>query len=375
MRARWRNFELPTRVILDKSTATPTYGSFTAEPFSSGFGHTIGNSLRRILLGHIEGAAPYYCKIKGVAHQFSTIPGIVEDVVEICLNLKQLVVKLQEGIDQRKLILEFHDKGEIKASHFMADAAVEIINPDLHIATATEEVDFMLEVGIKKSRGYVSAEENYASLEEPELDIIPLDSVFSPVVKVSYDVRQTRLGTKTNYDSLIINITTKGNISPEEALIEAAKILRKHLIPFTHYYELNKEVVLTEKIESEVRIRKKLIEEFKSKLIKPIFELDLSVRATHCMKAAKIKTVGELVTRTEQDLLKIKNFGKTTLREVKKKLEELGLTLGMDTEQILKDMEEQPISSLTGPQPFYLRPVKAQPVEQEETREESIEVG
>lgn len=326
MRIRWRGLELPIRMDVEKETLTDKYGKFIAAPFERGFGHTIGNSLRRILLSSLEGCAVVSVKINNISHEFTYIPGIVEDVTDIILNIKNLVVK--SHTDQPKLIrIEANKKGEVKAKDIITDDNVEVINEDLHIATLSEDVDFSVEMQVQKGRGYVTAEENES--EEQEIGLIALDSMFSPVRNVRYAIEETRVGRRTNYDRLIMEIWTNGVVSPEMALVEAAKILRKHLNPFVQYFEIGRELQQVEKrmgIESVPEISE---EELNKKLSIPITELDLSVRASNCLETANILTVGDLVSKKEEQLLEIKNFGKTTLKEVKKKLTQLNLTIGM----------------------------------------------
>lgn len=328
MRIRWRGFELPTRITVDQQSLTSTYGKFIAEPFERGYGITIGNSLRRVLLSSLEGSAVTSVKIKGVKHEFSTIPGVVEDVTDIILNIKSLIVRLQED-HPRKIRIDAHKKGEVRAKDIITDGAVEIINPDLYIATLSESTDFVVEMEVKKGRGYVTAEEN--APEEAEIGFISVDSVFSPVRKVRYYTEDTRVGRRTNYDRLVMEIWTNGVVTPEMTLVEAAKILRKHLTPFVQYFELGRELphVETKPALEMVEFGRELPDELQAKLDKPVAELDLSVRASNCLEAANIRNLRELVSHTEEEVLDIRNFGKTTLKEVKKKLALLGLSLGM----------------------------------------------
>ncbi|HHT9110217.1 MAG TPA: DNA-directed RNA polymerase subunit alpha [Candidatus Brocadiaceae bacterium] len=326
MRIRWRGLELPVRVEVEKETLTEKYGKFIAAPFERGFGHTIGNSLRRIMLSSLEGSAVVSVKISGVSHEFTNIPGIVEDVTDIILNIKNLVVKLLS--DQPKIIkIQANKKGEVKAKDIIADSAVEIINDDLHIATLSENVNFSVEMEVRKGRGYVTAEEN--EQEEQEIGIIPVDALFSTVRNVRYAVEETRVGRRTNYDRLVMEIWTNGVTSPEIALVEAAKIMRKHINPFVQYFEIGRELQQIEKRLGIEPAQEFTEEELNDKMGMPISELDLSVRASNCLETANIGTVGDLVTKTEEQLLDIKNFGKTTLKEVKKKLAQLNLTIGM----------------------------------------------
>ncbi|MHC4138349.1 MAG: DNA-directed RNA polymerase subunit alpha [Planctomycetota bacterium] len=325
MRIRWREFELPNRVSIEKETYTNSYGKFIAEPFERGFGITIGNGLRRILLSSIEGSAVTTAKIDGVEHEFSTIPNVVEDTIDIILNIKNLVVKLHTD-KPRKIRIETKKKGAVTAADIITDDDVEVINKDLHIATISEDVDFKVEMEVKKGRGYKTAEENGAG--GSEVGVIPIDAIFSPVCKTKIRVEETRVGRRTNYDKLIIEIWTNGIISPEMALTEASKVFRKHLNPFVHYFELGRELPNAgekqiEQVDEKVEDSE---DEVKKKVAVSVAELDLSVRASNCLEYANIKTVNELVTKEEDELLELKNFGKTTLVEIKKKLNQLGLS-------------------------------------------------
>ena len=331
MRVRWKDFELPTRVALDDPASSPTYGVFHAEPFERGFATTIGNALRRVLYSSIEGTAVVSVKLKGVPHEFSSIEGVVEDVTDIILNLKQLVVKItSEG--RKTLKLEANKKGLLKAGQIVPEAGVEVVNSDLHICTLAEDVDFSAEILVSKGRRYVTTEEH--SKDVQEVGTIPVDSSFSPVKRVRYKVESTRVGKLTNYERLVLEIWTNGTVTPDEALTEASKILRKHLNPFVQYFELGRELQINEKKEEEMRKKETVKEELRQKLSMSISELDLSVRSANCLSSERIETIGELVARAEPELLKVRNFGKTSLREVKKKLADMGLSLGMDLEAI-----------------------------------------
>jgi len=324
MRIRWKEFELPNRVSIEKETHTDTYGKFIAEPFERGFGITIGNGLRRILLSSIEGSAVTSVKIGGVEHEFSTIPGVVEDAIDIILNIKNLVVKLHSD-KPRKIRIETKKKGQVTGGDIIMDDGVEVINKDLHIATISENIKFNVEMDVKNGRGYKTAEENGVDGGN-EVGVIPIDAIFSPVRKAKIRVEETRVGRRTNYDKLIIEIWTNGVVSPEMALTEASKVFRKHLNPFVQYFELGRELPQAgekqiEKVEEEVSA-----DEVNKKMAVPVSELDLSVRASNCLENANIKTLGELVTKEEDELLELKNFGKTTLVEIKKKLNQLGLS-------------------------------------------------
>jgi DNA-directed RNA polymerase subunit alpha len=325
MRIRWKEFELPNRVSIEKETHTDTYGKFIAEPFERGFGITIGNGLRRILLSSIEGSAVTSVKIGSVEHEFSTIPGVVEEAIDIILNIKNLVVKLHSD-KPRKIRIETKKKGEITARDIITDDGVEVVNEDLHIATISENIQFNVEMNVKNGRGYKTAEENGVDVGN-EVGVIPIDAIFSPVRKAKIRVEETRVGRRTNYDRLIIEIWTNGVVSPEMALTEASKVFRKHLNPFVHYFELGRELPQAgEKQIEEVEEEEASADEVNKKLAVPVSELDLSVRASNCLEYANIKTLGELVTREEDELLELKNFGKTTLVEIKKKLNKFGLS-------------------------------------------------
>jgi len=327
MRIRWRGLELPNRVIRDRTTTADiaTYGKFVAEPFERGFGVTVGNSLRRILLSSLEGSAVTQVKIQGVQHEISSIPGVVEDVTDIILNIKSLVVKnTSEHI--RTLRIDRHERGVVKGKDISTEQGVEIINPDHIIATLTEDVPFVVEMVVENGRGYKMAEENV--LQEREIGVIPVDSSFSPVVKVKYSIEDTRVGQKTNYDKLLLEIWTNGTLTPQMALVEGAKIMRKHLNPFIQYAEPGPEVGIEEVQPQGAETDQKDVE-LEKKLGMSLAELELSVRATNCLESEGITTVRDLVIRTDDELLEVRNFGETTLREVKSKLQERGLHLGM----------------------------------------------
>ncbi len=323
MRIRWRNFELPTQVVVDRETLTPTFGRFTVEPFERSFGTTVGNGLRRVLLSSLEGTAVTTIKIGGVVHEFSTIQGVYEDVTDIVLNVKNLVIRLH-GDEPIVLRLGANRKGAVTGAEIQAQANAEIVNPDLYICTLTEKIDFSMDLTVKRGRGYVTSEENTA--EGQEIGVIPVDSIFSPVRRVKFRIENTRVGKLTNYDKLIFEIWTNGAIGPEMALVEAAKIYRKHMNPFVHYFELGQVLPQTEE-HFDLAPTNEVIAASGDKLNRPISDLDLSVRASNCLAAANIQTIGQLVQRSEDEMLEIRNFGRTSLKEVKKKLVELGLSL------------------------------------------------
>jgi len=324
MRIRWRGLELPSRVVSDPKFRSDVFGRFSVEPFERGFGTTIGNSLRRILLSSLEGAAVTSIKIKGAQHEFTSLPGVLEDVSDIVLNIKGLIVRL-EGDEGKTMRLAARGPGEVTAELIEADPSVTIINKDLVIATLTEKVDFEMELRVAKGRGYVPASEQYNDAEEQEIGLIPVDAIYSPVQRVRYKVEETRVGQKTNFDKLVMDVWTNGTLTPEMALVEAAKILRKHLNPFVQYFDVGQELV-----SEEAAAAASVDEELIRKLHMPISELDLSVRASNCLESARLQTVADLVSKTDADLLKVRSFGRTSLREVKRKLTDMGLDLGME---------------------------------------------
>jgi DNA-directed RNA polymerase subunit alpha len=306
------------------------YGRFFIEPFERGFGTTIGNSLRRILLSSLEGSAVTSIKIAGVDHEFSSISGLMEDVTEIVLNVKSLIIRLHDE-EPKTMSASANKAGVVTAADIVADPAIEVINKDLVLATLTEKVSFEMEMVVENGRGYVPASERIAAADrfDQEVGRIMLDTVYSPVRRVRYTTEDTRVGQRTNYDKLILEIWTNGTVTPEMALVEAAKILRKHVNPFVQYFELGEETVAASQI-AEPEVEEEAVdEELAQKLSMPIQELELSVRANNCLESAKTETVGQLVKMTEADLLKIRSFGKTSLREIKRKLADIGLSLGM----------------------------------------------
>jgi len=297
----------------------------TAEPFERGFGTTVGNSLRRILLSSLEGSAVTRVKIQGVQHEITTIPGVVEDVTDIILNIKSLVVKNQS--DETKTIVIDRDKhGVVKGADIKADDAIQIINPEHIIATLTDDVPFVVEMTVENGRGYRTADENAG--KEREIGIIPVDSSFSPVVRVKYEIEDTRVGQRTNYDKLVMEIWTNGTVTPQMAIVEGAKIMRKHLNPFIQYAEPGPEIAIDE-VPQPTMVDVAVDTELERKLAMSLAELELSVRATNCLESEGITTVRDLVIRTDEELLEVRNFGETTLKEVKQKLLERGLQLGM----------------------------------------------
>ncbi len=330
MRIRWRNFELPSQVRMDEDTASDSYGKFTVEPFERGFGTTIGNGLRRVLLSSIEGTAVTSVNIEGVVHEYSTIPGVYEDVTRIILNIKKLRVRMHSDAPTT-IRLDVNQKGDVTAGMIEADQNVEVVNPDLKICTLTDDVRFCAEIQVKKGRGYVVAEDNVA--DDMEVGTIPCDSIFSPVYRVKYAIENTRVGKFTNYDRLVLEIWTDATVSPEMALVEASKIYRKHLNPFVQYFELKEDLAVEGgglAPEGDESAKKRELEDL---LSKSVDILDLSVRAKNCLDSENITTLRELVRFAEPEILKVRNFGKTSLKEVKNKISALGLTLGMSVDE------------------------------------------
>lgn len=325
MRIRWRGLELPTRVASDRTTLTDTYGRFTAEPFERGFGVTVGNSLRRILLSSLEGSAVTRVKIQGVQHEITSIPGVVEDVTDIILNIKSLVVKNSSDLPQT-IRIDRHERGVVTGADVQTEANVQIINPEHVLATLTDDVPFVVEMRVENGRGYRMAEENFD--QEKEVGVIPVDASFSPVVRVKYEIEDTRVGQKTNYDKLLLEVWTNGTITPQLAIVEGAKILRKHLNPFIQYAEPGPEMGLPDQVDL-TPAGEQVDHELERKLNMSLAELELSVRATNCLESEGITTVRDLVIRSDDELLEVRNFGETTLREVKAKLAERGLHLNM----------------------------------------------
>jgi len=319
---------VPKTIIMDEKTATNEYAKFIAEPYEKGYGHTIGNSFRRILLSSIEGAAVVAVKIKGTTHEYSFLDGIKEDVMTIILNLKKLRLRLN---NEERVTLRISEKGKkiVKASDIEPNSAVEIINKDLEIATLEHGAKFEAELEVYKGTGYMTSEEIRKEISLPQ-DYIPMDALFSPVKKVYYTVENARVGQKTDYDKLIIEVWTDGSITPKEAVDKAANLLNFSLSPFIPE---RKVIAKEEKVSEEVS-ESTTDEEIKELLNQSVEMIELSSRAANCLKVANIRTIGELVTKTDQDLLSVKNFGQKSLEEIKEKLEEMGLSLGMKIDDI-----------------------------------------
>ncbi|MGD0335859.1 MAG: DNA-directed RNA polymerase subunit alpha [Candidatus Omnitrophota bacterium] len=320
MGIKWHDFQLPKRLECDESTYTDTYGKFSAAPFEKGYGVTLGNSLRRVLLSSIEGSAVTSVKIAGAEHEFSALPGILEDVPEIILNVKSLIINSHSKIP-KTIYIKKNAKGEIKAKDIAVDETIEINNPDLHIATLTKDVKFNMEMEVARGRGYVTAELN--KKEDTTIGVIPIDSIFSPVRKVNFYVENTRVGQRTDYDKLMIEIWTNGAISPKDALLYASNILQRHLDIFVNFGSLPEDI-----IEEEPEMTKEEVSLYE-KLRLPISELELSVRSSNCLREANIKIIADLVRKNEDEMLDFKNFGKKSLTEIKDLLAGMALSLGM----------------------------------------------
>ncbi len=314
----WRDFATPKRLECDEETATDTYGKFFAEPFERGYGMTIGNGLRRVLLSSIEGAAVTSIKIDGVLHEFSAIPNVMEDVTQIVLNVKQLVLRAHSR-QPKTLVIEKDKKGPVTAGDIKGDDTVEIVNEYLHLCTLTKTTKFRMELEVSRGRGYVPAEKN--KQDGQPIGLIPVDALFSPVTRVNFSVEDTRVGQVTDYDRLLLEVWTNGSMSPKDSLLYASNILQRHLDIFVNYGSLPEEP------EEEQPVA--VSEELQEKLKTPISELELSVRSANCLREAKIHTIGELVEKTPQELLKYRNFGKKSLAEIDELLKGMGLALGM----------------------------------------------
>ncbi|MSR18060.1 MAG: DNA-directed RNA polymerase subunit alpha [Phycisphaerales bacterium] len=321
MHIKWRGLNLPARVSSEARSLTPTFGRFLAEPFERGFGTTVGNGLRRILLSSLEGAAPTSVRISGVEHEFSVISGVLEDVTDLILNIKGLIVEM-DGEDAKILNLSVQGPCDVTASSFEGDASVRIINGTHHIAKVTDKVKLEISITVERGRGYRPASEAYSGGQEQIVGQIPIDAIFSPVQRVRFRVEDTRIGQRTNYDKLVMDIWTNGTVTPELALVESAKILRKHLNPFVMYDSAGDEVA-----NAGIAAEQDADADMERKLTMQVAFLDLGVRASNCLESAGVRTVAELIAYTEDELLALRAFGKTSLREVQGRLEELGLAL------------------------------------------------
>jgi DNA-directed RNA polymerase subunit alpha len=336
MRIRWRNLELPSRVIVDRESLSPTFGRFTVEPFERGFGHTIGYGLRRVLLSSIEGTAVRWFRLNGAVHEFQAVDGVIEDVVDIVLQVKQILVRIPgDGVVKMRIRKSKKSKGPVTAGDIVCEGGAEIVNPDLHICTITKDMDFEMELEACRGRGYTTAEENEAgggrhsdagarkAVKDVDQEIgkIWVDSDFSPVKRVKYAIQDTRVGKLTDYDKLVLEITTDGTLRPEDALAEASKIYRKFLNPLCSYGALGAEVPATNLDESTGTALDA------SLMVLSIAELGLSNRASNCLESEKVLTVGDLLDKTERQLMEVRNLGRTSLEEIQVKLASLGLSL------------------------------------------------
>jgi DNA-directed RNA polymerase subunit alpha len=323
MPVRLGRFEMPKRLQKDEATATETYAKFVADPFETGYGHTVGNSLRRVLLSSLEGAAITSVKVDGAMHEFATIDGVVEDVTDIVLNLKKIKFKAHTR-DAQTLLLSANKEGVVTAADIQLNQNVELVNPDQHVCTLDKKKKFEMELELKIGRGFCPSDENKKPGQP--IGVIAIDSLFSPVTRMRYAVEAARVGNRTDYDRLILEIWTDGRISPDDALTQASAILAHHLDVFVGY---DKNAVEFEEAESKQDDEKAKL---KKLLNMSVNEIELSVRAANCLNNANITTVGQLAMKTEQEMLKYRNFGKKSLNEIKDKLQALGLSLGMNFE-------------------------------------------
>jgi len=329
MQRNWKVLIRPRKLEVEKESLKTSYGKFVAEPFERGFGTTIGNSLRRVLLSSLQGAAIVSVKIDGVLHEFSTIPGVKEDVTEIILNLKEVRVKLH-GVEPKTVHLKTKGEGKVTGKDIVCDSDVEILTPDQGIATTSADASLDMEMTIKPGKGYVPAERNKE--ENQPIGTIPMDAIFSPVRKVNYTVTNARVGQITDYDKLTMEVWTDGSISPEDAVSVAAKILQDQLSVFISFEEDEEAKEMEDDRQSE---------KLNENLFKSVDEMELSVRSANCLKHADIKLIGELVQKTEQEILATKNFGRKSLNEIKEILAEMGLSLGMKLENFPPKQKEE----------------------------------
>src|SRR5580693_6940929 len=323
MPVRLGRFEMPKRLVKEDSTATDTYAKFVAEPFETGYGHTVGNSLRRVLLSSLEGAAITSIKVDGAMHEFATIEGVVEDVTDVVLNLKKVLFKAHTR-DEQVLLLSVNKEGEVTAADIQTNQNVELVNPTQHICTLDKKKKFEMELTVKIGRGFCPSDENKKPGQA--IGIVAIDSIFSPVTRVRYAVEAARVGNRTDYDRLILEIWTDGRLTPDDALTQASAILAHHLDVFVGY---DKNAVEFEEAADKQDDEKAKL---KKLLNMSVNEIELSVRAANCLNNANITTVGQLALKTEQEMLKYRNFGKKSLNEIKEKLQSLNLSLGMNFE-------------------------------------------
>lgn len=330
----WKALIKPRRLEVDEEVLTDYYGKFVAEPLERGFGITLGNSLRRILLSSIPGAAITAIKIDGSLHEFSVLPGVKEDVTDLILNLKEVVFKLH-GPGPKTVRIEISGEKEVTASDIISDADVEVINPQQHIAILGKGATLKMEMTVKTGKGYITAERNKE--EDMSISTIPIDAIFTPIKKVNYTVTNARVGQITDYDKLTLEVWTNGTIKPDDVVALAAKILKDQLSIFINFEEPPEEFPS----EDDEEQKKKKLEELRERLTKSVDELELSVRSANCLKNANIQYIGELVKKTEQEILQTKNFGRKSLNEIKEVLEGMGLHLGMNTKELASPEEQE----------------------------------
>ena len=333
MPVRLGRFEMPKRLTKEEETATDKYAKFIAEPFETGYGHTIGNSLRRVLLSSLEGASITSVKIDGAMHEFAVVEGVAEDVTEIVLNLKK-VKFISHSRDPQTILLSANKSGAVTAADILVNQNLELVNPEQHICTLDKKKKFEIEMEIKVGRGFCPGDE--IKKQDQSIGVIPIDSIFSPVTRVRYNVQSARVGQRTDYDSLILEVNTDGRITPDDALTQASAILQHHLDVFVGYDKnaVEFEEVVDQKDDEKSRMRKLLN--------MSVNEIELSVRAANCLNNANITTVGQLAIKSEAEMLKYRNFGKKSLNEIKDKLTGLGLSLGMNIDTSLIDSKEDP---------------------------------
>lgn len=329
MGIKWRDFQLPKRLECEESTHKPTYAKFIAEPFERGFGVTLGNSLRRVLLSSIEGSAVTTLRFEGVLHEFSSIDGIMEDITDIVLNVKNLVLRLHSRAS-KTIYIKKNKAGAVTARDIITDGTVEVLNSDLHLFTLTKDKKINIEMEVGRGRGFVPAEQN--KKDDQPVGVIPIDSIFSPVKNVNFHVENTRVGQRTDYDKLIVEVSTNGAIDPKDAMLYASNILQRHLDVFMNLGQLPEDYEEEEEMSPQE-------ESLYEKLRLPISELELSVRSSNCLREANIKTIADLVKRTETDMLGFRNFGKKSLTEIKELIAGMGLSLGMqfDAKKLKKE--------------------------------------
>ncbi len=324
-----KDFKLPGGVVFTAEEVKPNYGLFTAKPFEKGYAMTVGNSLRRALLSSIPGTAIVAVKIDGIAHEFSTLPGVVEDTTDIVVNLKMVNIKLADEIDKKMIHVEKKGPEEFTAKDLAVDADIEILNPDVHIATLNKEAAVCMDIQIERGRGYIPSDELKNRTEEDDIDIIGIDAIYTPVTRVKYRIENVSVGQRTDYEKLILEVWTDGTIKPDDAVAFGAKILKDHFDRFLNFVDT--EEVIKEEKPAEEEPDMELVQKV---LDTPVEELELSVRASNCLNQSRIKTIRELVAITEDNMMNMKNFGKKSADELKQKLHQYGLWLGMNEEDL-----------------------------------------